>query len=110
MPADIMKGADHAICAAHDHDRIGPDLQRRKGTRFRQHWRRQGEQPVAIENVVEIEVIDTIIAVKITFQRMRGAARRQAVQHQGLIKHRTSLCAVQQHVNRMRSAAEHCAK
>ncbi len=81
MPAGIVERADLPVAAADDDDRIVADLQREVVAGRRDLAIMAGEQPVAIEERLEIEPVELGIGIELPVEAHAGAASLEFGEH-----------------------------
>ncbi len=83
MAAGVVEGAQCALPVAHDEDRIVADLRRDVVARPRHLAIVTDEQPLLVEDVVEIELVD--LGIDIERARQRVALPPALEGHQGFV-------------------------
>ena len=81
VAAGIVEGADRAVVAPYDHDRVLADLQREELPGLLDLAIVAGEQPVAMMDVLEVEPEEGGVAVEVARQRIARAVRVDLGQH-----------------------------
>ncbi|MNY15076.1 hypothetical protein D3C86_1482740 [compost metagenome] len=77
MTTGIVKGADFAIAGLHDHDVVSADAHCHVVARFHQLAGRDRKQPLFVEEMLEIEIIDRLRRIEGLLQGMAGLAARE---------------------------------
>ena len=81
MAADVVEGACALVAAAHDEKRIGPDLDGEVIAGTRDLAGMAGEEPLLVEDLVEIALVIGGVGVEAPRQAVIGSASEEGRQH-----------------------------
>ena len=81
MPASVVEGAQSAVAVAQDDDRILADLHRQEVPRVRHLAIVAHEQPIAVPDHVQIDLVILLTAIKFPLQRRLEITSPQSAQH-----------------------------
>ena len=87
VAAGVVEGADRAVGAADDDDRVEADLVGDVAAGLRQLAGGHGEEPAPVPDPLEVELEDVGVGVEGARERVVGPAGGQQRQHIGILKH-----------------------